>query len=39
MDYRLTYLDYAQLIGDRRPQTKRHPAPPRRPAKRFGWRR
>jgi hypothetical protein len=39
MDFRLTYLDYAQLIGDRRPQKHSPPTPVRRPGNLGGWRR
>jgi hypothetical protein len=39
MDFRLTYPDYVQLIGDRRPQKHTQSAPVRRPRSVGGWRR
>ena len=39
MDFRLTYPDYAQLIGDRRPQRHSPTAPIRNPRGIRGWRR
>lgn len=40
MDFRIAYLEYAELIGDRIPRKSGRSAPPRRVSKGAGgWRR